>query len=233
MRRIMDFLNILSAFFDLCACFEFLSRHVSVRLCGDSMVSHLSGFTLKADGNFELFFIFVLTTKLNLHQIIYLFERHYRYEESKVDREFLSWVGGRLGVYLRFVRWGRCQKSKECHLNCHRSWLFWTPLGDMRSCCDYCRWRNQMLVRITIFFSIYFFDCTEFNQLRWLRFSPFQIRAAHSFLTPGGSVQNIYRGEIGKLSSCSKRWSHLWNESLISNLKRFQFIMCLKDTMAI
>jgi hypothetical protein len=136
-------------------------------------------------------------------------------------------------VYLRFVRWGRCQKSKECHLNCHRSWLFWTPLGDMRSCCDYCRWRNQMLVRITIFFSIYFFDCTEFNQLRWLRFSPFQIRAAHSFLTPGGSVQNIYRGEIGKLSSCSKRWSHLWNESLISNLKRFQFIMCLKDTMAI
>jgi hypothetical protein len=66
MRRIIDFSNILSAFFDLCACFEFLSRHVSVRLCGDSMVSHLSGFTLKADGNFELFFIFVLTTKLNL-----------------------------------------------------------------------------------------------------------------------------------------------------------------------
>ena len=94
------------------------------------MVSHFSVFTLKADGNFELFFIFVMTTKLNLHQIIYLFERHCRFEESKLDNEFLTWVGGRLGVYLRFVRWERCQKSKECHSNCHRSWLFWTPLGQ-------------------------------------------------------------------------------------------------------
>ena len=33
----MDFSNILSAFFDLCACFEFVSRDVSVHLCDDSL----------------------------------------------------------------------------------------------------------------------------------------------------------------------------------------------------
>lgn len=138
----------------------------------------------EADGNFERYFILVMTTKLNLHQTIYLLERHCRFEESKVDFEFLSWVVGRLGVYhLRLVRWGRCQKSKECHSHWHRCWLLWTPLG----------WQYALMLRLLsmaepnvgsnynlLLQYFFWFALNSINSGEEVRFSPFQIRAAHS-----------------------------------------------------
>ena len=178
-----------------------LAMYVCVWTTILSMVSHFSGFTL--NGNFERYFIFDgHKAKSSSNYLPY--RKTLQIWWKKLDFEFLSWVRGRLGVYLSLVRWGRCQMTKECHSHRHRCWLFWTPLGNMRSCCNCSRWRNQMFLRITIIYSIYLFD------LHWIQSTPvssvFTISNRHiHFKLQEARCRIFTAGESEKLSSCSKR----------------------------
>ena len=155
----------------------FVPLHVKKR----GVISRDLGYSTQE--KFWTIFYFGHDYKVNLHQTIYLLERHCRFEESKVDFEFLSWVVGRLGVsHLRLVRWGHKSQKNVTRIatGVAFSGLLWG--GNMHSCCDCSRWRNQMLVRITIFFSsiFFWFAPNSINSGEEVRFSPFQIRAAHS-----------------------------------------------------
>ena len=163
------FSNMLSAFFDLCSCFEFLSRHSSVRCTTIlSMVSHFSGFMKRMVILNDILFWSWLQSQSSSNYLPFRKTLQIWGKQSRFRISFLScWALRR--VSSQVGQMGTLSKVKRMSLALTQVLASLDSFGV--AICTHVATAldggTKCWFELQYSSPAFFLICTEFNQLRW------------------------------------------------------------------